>query len=106
MSKNTIERIKEAEANAQAMIAVAEEQAKQIIAEARANGEQLLATTREETTNENNEKMKKLGDKVKALVIEQGGDARDEVEDLKEHAGRRQIRAEKVIIGRLKELCQ
>ena len=106
MSKETVFKIKEAEAEARRMVSEAEAEAEKMIREARARGEALRADAAAETTTELDAMMGQISERAAEHTQRVLEEAEAEAEELAERVKLTRRIAEKIVIRGLESKCR
>ncbi len=106
MSKETIFKIREAEAEAERILAEAEAEAKRMLADARENAERLCGATEREISEELNQMTEQIRVKTLEHVSRVTEEANAEADALEEQVKLTRRAAEKIVIGGLEAKCR
>ena len=106
MSKETIFKIREAEAEAERILAEAEAEAARMLADARANATRLCETTERDTSERLKEMTEQIRAKTEEHVSRVTEEANAEADALEERIKLTRKSAEKIVIGGLEAKCR
>lgn len=106
MSKDTLTRIREAEAQAQALVLQAEEQAKVMKANAIAEGERFCRETERSVSEELAGMLEQIREKTAELTARVLEETKAEMEEIAARARLNRKSAEKLVIGGLDTKCR
>ena len=106
MSRESILKIKEAEARADRLIAGAKEQAQEMLRQAEAEGQALCDKTERECTAELSAMLGQLRERTLQMRERMEAEAREEAEALEASVSLRRKVAEKIIVGGLGRICR
>lgn len=106
MSRDSIQKIKQAELDAERIVREAQEKAKQMVADAERNGQALCATTEEETIASAKAVIVQLRERTDTMRERLDTEAKEEAEEMKRQASLRRKSAEKIVIRGLTSKCR
>lgn len=106
MSKDTLEKIRKAEHDAEQLVADAEEKAKAMKAEAVRQGEELCRTTEESVSAELAGMLEQIREKTAELTDRVMEETKTEAEEVAARARLNRKSAEKIVIGGLDAKCR
>lgn len=106
MSKDTLEKIRKAEADAARIVADAEEQAKQLKADTIRQGEEMCRRTEETVSAELVGMLEQIREKTAALTDRVMEETKTEAEEVAARARLNRKSAEKIVIGGLDAKCR
>jgi vacuolar-type H+-ATPase subunit H len=106
MSRESILKIKEAEARADRLVAGAKEQARDMLRQAEAEGQALCDKTECECTAELSAMLGQLRERTAQMRERMEAEAHEEIEALEASVSLRRKVAEKIIIGGLERICR
>ncbi len=106
MSRESIQKIKETEQEAERIVSEAQARAQQMIADAERNGQALCERTEAETVAAAKDVMLQLQERSNALRTRMSEEAQEEANELKRQASLRRRSAEKIVIRGLTSKCR
>ena len=106
MSRESILKVKDAEAAAERIVEDAKKQADAMIATARKNGQQMCVAAEASAKESVNTAMAMLHERTAQTMERVDADARDEVEEMRKEAFLRKRSAEKIVIRGLMSKCR
>ena len=106
MSRESIQKIKQTEADAERIVREAQARAQQMVADAERNGQELCQRTEEETVTAAKVVMAQLQERAESMQTRLAEEALQEVEELKRQASLRHRSAEKIVIRGLTSKCR